>query len=175
MAEAWSVNNSFLAAMCTFILFSPRNIVIPITWKVRVKTLINLDDLYWRNCHILAPDEIYLWSMDNLTILLWFLGKLGEIWTSCRVFISWICLLRLCVVFLEKTLCSHSTSLKGTLNLEPCSIVCSISSWWKRLKEKRHKRDKKKRLDRTILIDKHAKFSQVIDHSDQSFLNADHE
>ena len=82
---------------------------------------------------------------------------------------------RLCVVFLEKTLCSHSASLKGTLNLETRSIVCSISSWWKRLKEKRNKRDKKKRLDRTILSDNHAKVSQVIDHSDQSFLNVDHE
>ena len=35
---------------------------------------------------------------------------------------------RLCVVFLEKTLCSHSASLKGTLNLETRSTVCSISS-----------------------------------------------
>ena len=33
----------------------------------------------------------------------------------------------------------------------------------------------KKRLDRTILTDNHAKFSQVNDRSDQSFLNVDHE
>ena len=42
-------------------------------------------------------------------------------------------------------------------------------------RKKTQKRQKKKKLDRTILIDNHSKVSQVIDHSDQSFLNVDHE
>ena len=71
---------------------------------------------------------------------------------------------RLCVVFLEKTLCSHSASLKGTLNLEPRSYVYHIVMV-KTIKRKRNKRDKKKKkkgLDRKILSDNHAKVSQVI-------------
>ena len=45
----------------------------------------------------------------------------------------------------------------------------------KTIKRKKSQKRQKKRLDRTILIDNHAKFSQVIDHSDQSFLNVDHD